>query len=131
MLVNAVALTRRSFPKGSCKFPSSIPFYVRLRRSYTPFSFRGGIVFTFRVSSRQLKALKLFSIKKIFYKNYIKKLYEKKNLWSYGQATPKVKELLLIDMKYITWDQGKQGGHLLFFNLHIASATLLLNCGSP
>ena len=56
---------------------------------------------------------------------------KKKNLWSYGQATPKVKELLLIDMKYITWDQGKQGGHLLFFNLHIASATLLLNCGSP
>ena len=25
---------------------------------------------------------------------------------------------------------GKQGGHFLFFNLHMASDTLLFNCGS-
>ena len=39
-------------------------------------------------------------------------------------------ELLLMYYNYIIRDPEKQGGHFLFFNLHMASDTLLLNCGS-
>ena len=65
------AVAPRKVPQE--EVPHRKPFYDRLKRGIHPFTVRGGNSFTFRVSSRQLKALKLFSIKKIFYKNYMKK----------------------------------------------------------
>ena len=72
------AVAPRKVPQE--EVPHRKPFYDRLKRGIHPFTVRGGNTFTFRVRSRQLKAFKLFSIKKIFYK----KLYEKKtpDLWA-------------------------------------------------
>ena len=57
------AVAPRKVPQQ--EVPQRKPFYDRLKRGIHPFTVRGGNSFTFRVSSRQLKALKLFSIKKI------------------------------------------------------------------
>ena len=72
------AVAPRKVPQQ--EVPQRKPFYDRLKRGIHPFTVRGGNSFTFRVSSRQLKALKLFSIKK----NIIKKFYEKKTSGATG-----------------------------------------------
>ena len=79
------AVAPRKVPQE--EVPHRKPFYDRLKRGIHPFTVRGGNSITFRVSSRQLKAFKLFSIKKIFYK----KFYEKKKPLELRAATPKVK----------------------------------------
>ncbi len=78
------AVAPRKVPQE--EVPHRKPFYDRLKRGIHPFTVRGGNSLTFRVSSRQLKAFKLFSIKKYFKKNYMKK----KPL-ELRAATPKVK----------------------------------------